>query len=243
VKRENYESHNYVISLSITLRKNTKNSDYQVSQLRIEISTFRREVWSLASRLLFGASLLTIMIMMAIFAFFISQPWWCGDCVSKCLRQILFSSVGQITVIVTEIYAALFIFSRKMPSQYLVLCHGRLISNLLTIQDHFPCRMRRHVTSGGCSVNCVDNSLFLYVGQYPFSSVNLIQTYKPFVFLTPASRLALGPTQPPIQWVLDGTSPGVKWQGLETDHAPPSSAEVKNDRASPQLPNMSSWHA
>jgi len=32
----------------------------------------------------------------------------------------------------------------------------------------------------------------------------------------------------PIQWVLEALSPGVKWPGCETDHSPPSGAEVKN---------------
>jgi hypothetical protein len=35
------------------------------------------------------------------------------------------------------------------------------------------------------------------------------------------------PTQPRIQWVPAATSPGVKGQGCEADHSPPSSAEVK----------------
>jgi len=43
-----------------------------------------------------------------------------------------------------------------------------------------------------------------------------------FLFAT-ASRPALGPTQPPIQWV-----PGVKRPGREADYSPPSSAAVKN---------------
>jgi hypothetical protein len=43
-----------------------------------------------------------------------------------------------------------------------------------------------------------------------------------------ASRMALGPTQPPIQWILLALSLMVKWLGHETDHSPPSSAEVKN---------------
>jgi hypothetical protein len=36
-----------------------------------------------------------------------------------------------------------------------------------------------------------------------------------------SSRQALGSTQPPIKWV-----PGVKRQGREADHSPPTSAEV-----------------
>jgi hypothetical protein len=48
-----------------------------------------------------------------------------------------------------------------------------------------------------------------------------------FLF-TIASRPALGPTQPPIQWVPGALSLGVKRPGREADHSPPSSAEVKN---------------
>jgi hypothetical protein len=42
------------------------------------------------------------------------------------------------------------------------------------------------------------------------------------------SRLALGPTQPPIQWVPGTLSLGVKQLECEADPSPPSSAEVKN---------------
>jgi hypothetical protein len=47
-----------------------------------------------------------------------------------------------------------------------------------------------------------------------------------FLFNT-ASRMALGPTQPPTQWVPGALSLGVKRQRRESDHSPPSSAEVK----------------
>jgi hypothetical protein len=40
------------------------------------------------------------------------------------------------------------------------------------------------------------------------------------------SRPALGPTQPPVQWV-PGHSWGVKRPGRGVDHPPPSSARVK----------------
>jgi hypothetical protein len=42
-----------------------------------------------------------------------------------------------------------------------------------------------------------------------------------------SSRPALGPTQPPIQWVLGAFSPGLKQHGREADHSPPADAEVK----------------
>jgi len=40
----------------------------------------------------------------------------------------------------------------------------------------------------------------------------------------PTSRTALGPPQPPIQWVLESLSQGIKWPGREGDHSPPPSA-------------------
>jgi hypothetical protein len=49
---------------------------------------------------------------------------------------------------------------------------------------------------------------------------------KNFIFST-SSRSALGPTQPPIQWVLVALSLGVMRPGREADHSPPTSAEVK----------------
>jgi hypothetical protein len=43
-----------------------------------------------------------------------------------------------------------------------------------------------------------------------------------------SSRPALEPTQPRIQWAPGALSPGVKRPGLEADHLPVTSVEVKN---------------
>jgi len=42
--------------------------------------------------------------------------------------------------------------------------------------------------------------------------------------LATVSRLARGPTQPPIQWLFGSSFPGVDWSG----HELPSSTEVKD---------------
>jgi hypothetical protein len=57
-----------------------------------------------------------------------------------------------------------------------------------------------------------------------------------FFYYFTAPRPALGPTQPPIQWV-----PGVKRQGREADGSPPPCAQVKNGGAIPALTHTSSW--
>jgi hypothetical protein len=62
-----------------------------------------------------------------------------------------------------------------------------------------------------------------------------------FLFTT-ASRTALGPTQPPIQWVQGALSSGVKQQAREADHSPPSSAEVREwVELHLHSPNTHSW--
>jgi hypothetical protein len=63
-------------------------------------------------------------------------------------------------------------------------------------------------------------------------------------FFTTVSRTALGPTQPPIQWVLEVLSLGVKRPEREADHSPPSSAEVNNAWSYTSTPPyvFMAWH-
>jgi hypothetical protein len=59
-----------------------------------------------------------------------------------------------------------------------------------------------------------------------------------FLYST-ASRPALGPTQPLIEWVPGAISPTVNRPGREADHSPPSGAEVKNCGTIPRFPPIS----
>jgi hypothetical protein len=64
---------------------------------------------------------------------------------------------------------------------------------------------------------------------------------KIFLFST-VSRAALGPTQPPNQWVPRAISPGVKRPKHEAHHSATPDAKVKNGEAVPPLSHMS-WNS
>jgi hypothetical protein len=61
------------------------------------------------------------------------------------------------------------------------------------------------------------------------------------ILYSTVSRLALRPTQAPIQSVLGALSPELKRPKCEADHSPPSSTEIKNSGAIPPLPHTSLW--
>jgi hypothetical protein len=50
-----------------------------------------------------------------------------------------------------------------------------------------------------------------------------------FLFATSVSRPAPGPNQPPIPWVPGAPSLGVKRWRRESNHSPPTGAEIKNE--------------
>jgi hypothetical protein len=58
-----------------------------------------------------------------------------------------------------------------------------------------------------------------------------------FLFIT-ASRTALGPTQPSIQWAPEVLSLRVQRPVRETDHSPPFNAEVKNAWSYTSIPAL-----
>jgi hypothetical protein len=56
-------------------------------------------------------------------------------------------------------------------------------------------------------------------------------------------RPALGPTQPPIQWVPGSLYPRVMRPEREADHSSPTSAEIKKRRSIHPLPHTPSWRS
>jgi hypothetical protein len=89
----------------------------------------------------------------------------------------------------------------------------------------------RHAESNGHDeMNSVpDSSVGIELGyglDVRGSRVRFAAGARNFLFTT-ASRTDLGPTQPPIQWVLGAPSLGVKRPGREADHSYPSSADVR----------------
>jgi hypothetical protein len=77
--------------------------------------------------------------------------------------------------------------------------------------------------SRGSSVGIVTGYRREHRGSIPDSG-------KIFLFFI-VSRWNLRPTQPPIKWVPGALSSGMKRQERETDHSPPSCAEIKNGGA------------
>jgi hypothetical protein len=89
----------------------------------------------------------------------------------------------------------------------------------------------------------------LQIGKSRYSDVLLAarpgfdSRYCKILFFSIAPRLTLGRSQHPIQLVPAALSPGVKPQGREADHSPPSSAEVKKGGAMSPLHHTPSWHS
>jgi hypothetical protein len=65
--------------------------------------------------------------------------------------------------------------------------------------------------------SCLISHLFIFK---PIEGVKNFLSFK-------SSRMALGSTQHPIQWVPGALSPGVKRSGREADHLPPDRTEVR----------------
>jgi hypothetical protein len=61
--------------------------------------------------------------------------------------------------------------------------------------------------------------------------------------LPTASRLALGSTQPPIQWVPGAIATEVKGRVHVNEHSPQYGIEIKNGGTIPPLPHMHSWYS
>jgi hypothetical protein len=82
----------------------------------------------------------------------------------------------------------------------------------------------------------------LRAGQQGFNSRQ--EQWWDFFLFANSSRPALGPTQPPNEWVPGALTPGVKRLEREGDHSPPSSAEIKNASIYSSIPQyvFTAWY-
>jgi hypothetical protein len=117
-----------------------------------------------------------------------------------------------------------------LNKSYSKVCIGKNLSDALPIQNGLKQQ---------CSLPLLFNFTSEHVRVLEFDSWLGLGIF----FFTTASRTALGPTQPSIQWVPRALSLGVKWPGCEADHSSPSSAKVKKCmELYLHSPNTPSWH-
>jgi hypothetical protein len=98
---------------------------------------------------------------------------------------------------------------------------------LLFLSLYFRASLPLFVTSLNSACRSQDSSVVQCCATVLMIGCSSPSTGWEFSFFTTLSRPALRPTQPPIQSVPGALSLGVKRQGREADHSPPSSAEVK----------------
>jgi hypothetical protein len=115
-------------------------------------------------------------------------------------------------------------FSAKVISHPVVkLCHANTTAaNRSAVQNIFMKHTRSLSRSRDISVGIATG----YGLDDRGGRSSSLGRVKNFLFST-SLRPALGSSQPPIKWVPRALSPGVKRQGCQTDHSPPTSAEVK----------------
>jgi hypothetical protein len=91
-------------------------------------------------------------------------------------------------------------------------------------------------------VRCIDRSYRAGIAQWCSAELRAGWSGLGIFLFTIASRSALGPTQPPIQWIPKALSLGIKRPEREADRSPPSSAEVKEwVELYIHSPNTPSW--
>jgi hypothetical protein len=123
-------------------------------------------------------------------------------------------------------FAFIFMYFRRIPVVAKLFAWPEIIfrltsSNIQGTDNCLRCKLRTPIAIAQSILHLASHCTIGVLG-FDYRQVLGI-----FLFTT-TSRPALGPTQPPIQWVPGALSLGVKRPGCEADHSPPSVAEVKN---------------
>jgi hypothetical protein len=88
---------------------------------------------------------------------------------------------------------------------------------------YYETRAHRLINTTDYKPICLMTGKFYFCSTTPLDLSSLLDG---FYELHTLPKLALGSTQPPIQWVLGAHSLEIKWPGHEADHSPSTSAEV-----------------
>jgi hypothetical protein len=111
-----------------------------------------------------------------------------------------------------------------------------LYSEIITfkVNLYFKCSFTNSIVGKKRNKQSLDSSVGIVVGYWLDGQDSIPGTGKELFFYT-ASRLTMGPIQPPAQWVPGARFPAEKRPERDDDHSPPSSAEIKKRGAIPPL--------
>jgi hypothetical protein len=150
-----------------------------------------------------------------------STSSWCGTQLSTGTVPLLYH--GYVCVF---IYMSLLVPAPDYYKTYPPVRHPLCILFMLVFRVSDP--LRNFISIHAPPFKSRDSSAGIALGYGLDDRGSRVRFLVGIFLFTTASRTALGPTQPPIQWVLDALSLGVKRPWREAGHSPPSSAEVKN---------------
>jgi len=143
---------------------------------------------------------------------------------------------GPLNVRFSDLASLSIAFSHFCASCITFCVYPIYVLNWLPLHsEHQPYHVHSHDLIISLGLPC----LCLSPAQLPLPALFIIKTNNIYsklcwlqeVYLFPKlSRLVLGRTQPPLQWVSWTLSPGLKWLGCETNQSLPSNVKVTNER-------------
>jgi hypothetical protein len=159
-------------------------------------------------------------------------------------------SQGFMMLMMTIIHWRVIIVNTKTCNCYLILIYfnsahvhttylGKIHFNI--ISTHIYITASNYIYKSATPFKCqflIQDSLVGIATGYGCTALVRFPAWATDFSLFQASRQTLEPTQSPIQWLIRAFFSGVKLPGLEAEHSPLLSYEVKNSGAIPPFPHV-----